>query len=191
MKTKELIFIKKALNDFGKRVILRSRINAKGKNIAKKLKKRIKQTPSEVQLSFLMPEYGIYYDKGVKGKNPMDLPKGAKQYGKQRGRRSPFKFGSGKSKGKGTLRGAIDKYVLRNKNFLTQTRDDKGQFIKRKSLVFLISRSIYLSGLKPSLFFTKPFESEFRKLPKKLSKAFALTIKNFLKVKYPIKNIIK
>ena len=37
-------------------------------------------------------------------------------------------------------------------------RNKKGEFIPRKSLTFLISRSIYLSGIATTNFFTNPFD---------------------------------
>ena len=40
--------------------------------------------------------------------------------------------------------------------------------------------SIYKKGIKPSLFFTKPFEQAFKKLPEELTEAFGLDIRNFL-----------
>jgi hypothetical protein len=44
----------------------------------------------------------------------------------------------------------------------------------RKTLKFLIARSIYMSGIKPSLFFTKPFEAAFKRLPDDLIEKFGL-----------------
>ena len=49
------------------------------------------------------------------------------------------------------------------------------------STAFLISRSIWNKGLKPSLFFTKPFEKAFKTLPDKILKAYGLDVEEFLK----------
>jgi alpha-beta hydrolase superfamily lysophospholipase len=43
-----------------------------------------------------------------------------------------------------------------------------GQFEKRKGLDFALARSIYYKGIKPSMFFTKPFEQAFKRLPSEL-----------------------
>jgi hypothetical protein len=59
-------------------------------------------------------------------------------------------------------------------------RDEKGRFINRKSLTFLIARSIYLDGIKPSLFFTTPFKKYYKDLPEDLEKAFALDVEEFI-----------
>ena len=45
---------------------------------------------------------------------------------------------------------------------------------------FLIARSIYRKGIKPSLFFTKPFEQGFKKLPDELINSFGLDVEDFL-----------
>ena len=44
-------------------------------------------------------------------------------------------------------------------------RDESGQFKKGnyKTLGFIIANRIYAQGIKPSLFFTKPYEAGFKK----------------------------
>lgn len=98
-------------------------------------------------LEFLMEDYGEYVDRGVKGKSPNSLPKGSKWYGIQKAPTSPFKFGAMKSRG---LRAAINKWTVQKG--INGIRDKKGRFIKRKSLQYLITRSIYLSGIKANFF---------------------------------------
>ena len=67
-------------------------------------------------------------------------------------------------------RGAIDQWVVQ-KPGLSNVRDDLGRFIPRKTMVFLISRSIYLAGLKPSYFFSDPFEFYTERLERELEDA--------------------
>ena len=67
------------------------------------------------------------------------------------------------------------------KNKGIKGRDKKGRFITTKSLTFLIARGIFNNGIKPSLFFTKPFENEYKKLSNDLVEAFGLDIDEFLK----------
>ena len=38
-------------------------------------------------------------------------------------------------------------------------RDKEGKFINRKSLNYLIARSIFNKGIRATMFFTKPFEA--------------------------------
>ena len=113
-----------------------------------------------------MAEYGIFQDKGVKGKSSSS-----------KAPNSPFRFGSGTGK-KGGLTEGINKWVQR-KRF--QFRDRKsGRFLSYKSTAFLISRSIYQKGIAPSMFFTKPFEKAFKGLSKDLLEPFKLDIENFM-----------
>jgi hypothetical protein len=41
-------------------------------------------------------------------------------------------------------------------------------------LAFLIARSVYRNGIKPSLFFTKPFEAAYKNLPQELIDKYGL-----------------
>jgi hypothetical protein len=61
-------------------------------------------------------------------------------------------------------------------------RDAGGKFKKGNynTIGFLISRSIFRKGIKPSLFFTKPFEQAFEKLPNELIEAYGLDVEEFL-----------
>ena len=127
-----------------------------------------------------MEDYGKFIDKGVKGSSPTDLPKGSKNYGKQQAPNSPYKFGAGTKSAGGGLRKNIDQWVVRKKVFKENVRDKKGKFIKRKGLVYMITRSIYLSGIKPSMFFTKPFQQAYKNLPKELQENFITDIEKII-----------
>ena len=48
------------------------------------------------------------------------------------------------------------------------------------SLAFRIQNTIYLKGIKPTEFYSKPFEKEFQKLPQELVEAYALDVEQFL-----------
>jgi hypothetical protein len=65
---------------------------------------------------------------------------------------------------------AFDKWLVR-KGIAPR---DKGKFASRKSLAFLIARSVYRNGIKPSLFFTKPFEAAYKNLPQELIDKYGL-----------------
>jgi hypothetical protein len=66
---------------------------------------------------------------------------------------------------------ALDKWIVRKG---IAPRNKKGQLISRQTLKFLIARSIFQHGIKPSLFFTKPFERAFNKLPSELVEKYGL-----------------
>lgn len=154
------------LDKFKKYVIQQSKSNLskQGRNVTSKLynsiKGEAKVMPNSFSLEFMMEEYGAYLDQGVKGKNSSSKAPD-----------SPFKFGSGKGK-KGGLTNGIEKWVKARR---FQFRDkETGKFLSYKSTTFLITRSIYSKGTKPTLFFTKPFEKAFDKLPESLVVKYGL-----------------
>ena len=161
-----------ALNYFGKYVVAKSRQNlvnddkSVSGSLYNSLEYNVDVQPSEFTLSFFMEDYGMFQDQGVKGKSSsFKAP------------RSPFQFGTGSGK-KGGLTQGIDKWV-RRKRF--QFRDRKsGRFLSYQSTAFLITRSIYHKGIKPSLFFTKPFQAAFKDLDKEILRAYEIDVTRFL-----------
>ena len=161
--------LSKALNAFGKYVIQQSRSNLtkEKKNSTSDLYNSLKYELTEENknflLEFLQEDYGDFVDQGVRGAGSSSNNK-----------TSPFKFGSGTGK-KGGLTKGIEKWIKQKP--IKQWKDKKtGKFLSYKSMTFLIARSIYNKGTKPSLFFTKPFYSAFKRLPVEIVKAFKLDI---------------
>jgi hypothetical protein len=165
--------VEKELKNFAKYVVTKARINLRGSDknssgkLAKSLDSDVKVSKNSFQLAFMMEDYGVFQDKGVRGKSSS-----------AKAPNSPFKFGSGTGK-KGGLSEGINKWVKR-KRF--QFRDKKsGRFLSYDSTAFLISRSIYQKGIAPSLFFTKPFEKAFKGLNKDLVEAYKLDVEALMK----------
>ena len=158
--------VQQELNRFAKYVIKQSRTNlTKGKkNSSKKLYNSLDYdlnvSPNSFSMSFLMEDYGIFQDKGVSGVK--------KKYN------TPFSY-----KDKMPPPSKMDKWIVRKG--LKGVRGKDGKFISRKSLQFMIARSIYNNGIKPSLFFTKPFEKAFKNLDKDIIKAYQLDVEELLK----------
>lgn len=155
----------------------RSNLTRLGKNSSKKLydsiSSEIKVMPNSIRFYFDMEEYGFYQDKGVKGKDPSKVSKNARIKGQQ-APNSPFKFGSGTHMG--TWASFVNKIDIwaRKKNI--RLRDEKGKFKKGnyKTISQIIAKNIYMRGIRPSLFFTKPFEQAFKNLPDELIQAYGL-----------------
>ena len=125
-------------------------------------------------IQFFMEDYGEFVDEGVKGANPNKLPKGSKWSGIQKAPTSPYRFGSGSGK-KGGLRAAINKWTVQKG--LKGVRDKKtGKFLPRKSMQYLITRSIFLSGLRATMFFSKTFNQGQKKYLDAFTDAFVLDI---------------
>lgn len=159
-----------ALNKFAKYVVsqskanlTRSKKNASG-NLRNSIGYDLKVNPNSFELEFIMAEYGMFVDEGVQGSKSSYLES----------RNSRFEY-SGRFKSIPTA--ALDKWVIRRG--IKGVRDEKGRFIKRDSLKYLIAKSIYEKGIRASLFFTKPFEKAFDNLPKELIDAYALDIDEF------------
>jgi hypothetical protein len=176
----ELKEVQQVLKRFKDYVIQQSKSNLTkgGKNVSKELYNSLKgEVITEDDYSivgFSMAEYGAYQDKGVKGKtSSLKAPN------------SPFKFGSGKGK-KGGLTKSILKWV-QVKGF--QFRDkESGKFMSYQQTGYLITRSIFHKGIKPSLFFTKPFEAGYKKyIDTDLMKAFGQDVDTM--IDYNLKDI--
>jgi hypothetical protein len=142
----------------------RTRLTKGRKNVSKglydSLKGYIKEMPNSILVEFEMDEYGVYQDKGVSGTQ--------KKYN------TPFSY---KSK-MPPIKPLADWAKARN----IRLRDEQGKYKKGNynTIGYLIARSIYRKGIKPSLFFTKPFEQAFEKLPNELVDKFGLDVEDFL-----------
>ena len=131
-----------------------------------KLSKSIKPEPVVVYpsgaLEFIikMENYGAFIDQGVSGVE--------KKYD------TPYSY---KSKGgKNGLKGMpppskLDKWIVRRKIAM---RDENGKFLPRKSIQFAIAVGVFKNGIKPSMFFTKPFQKHYKMLPELLAEAYGL-----------------
>ena len=166
--------IQKALDRFVKHVTSRAKANLTNgdRNVSKKLynsiKGEVKVMPNSIGVYFQMEEYGEFQDQGVKGKrSSLRAPK------------SPFKFGSGRGK-KGGLTEAIEKWVKARRFQFRDKRSKK--FMSYKSTAWLITKSIYAKGLKPTLFFTKPFQEAYKNLPDELAKEYGLEVTELFKM---------
>jgi len=157
---------KQSLEDFRKYVSSQARRNLTRlkKNDTKGLYKRLdgvlKVSPNSFQLSWDLG-YGNFQDKGVSGtEKKYDTPYSYKS------KMPPIKPLSEWAKRKGI-----------------RLRDEQGKFQKGnyKTIGFLIARSIFRKGIKPSLFFTKPFEQGFKNLPDQVIEAYGLDVEEFLK----------
>lgn len=128
-----------------------------------------KKMPNSISIYFDLGTYGAYVDQGVKGKDPSKVSPGSKIKGQQ-APNSPYKFND-----KAPPANALLSWIKR-KGIQPRFRDAKGKFQKGTQLGFarLVSLNIYHRGLKPSFFFTKPFEKAFKNLPEELADMYGL-----------------
>jgi hypothetical protein len=163
-----------ALNKFAKYVIQESKNNLSksNKNVSKELYNslgyNLNVSKNSFSLSILMEDYGVFQDKGVSGTE--------KKYN------TPFKYTN-----KRPPASAFSNWVVRKG--LKGTRDAKGRFVSRKGLMFAVANSIFKKGIKPSMFFTTPFEKAFKDLPEELILSFGLDLERF--IDFTIKDNLK
>ena len=159
--------MQRELNNFGKYVVQQSRSNLTKKkhNATKELYNSIgyfvDKTANGYKLSFEMEDYGMYQDRGVKGvKSNYTVNKG-----------TPFSYKpSSNLIGLEKATGTFAKFAQRMN---LQPRDKKGRFGTYKTMGYILANSIKNKGIKASMFFTKPFEQAFKRLPEELADALA------------------
>ena len=151
-------YLRDELNKFAKYVIQQSRSNlTKGKKNASKelynsLGYEVSESAKGTSLAFKMVDYGTYQDRGVSGTE--------KKYN------TPYSYTN-----KMPPRKAFDKWTIRKG---IAPRGKGGKFLSRETLKFLIAKSVFEKGIKASMFFTKPFQAAFKRLPDDLLEAYAI-----------------
>ena len=142
--------LERYLNSFGKYVVQQSRTNlTKGKkNVSKDLYNSISfkviTTAKGFSVQFYMDSYGTFVDKGVSG---TEVKRSFKDY-KGRTISSPYKYTTKQPPSR-----VLDKWIVKKG---IAPRDEKGRFMSRKSISFLIARSIKRKGIQGISFFQKP-----------------------------------
>jgi len=146
MKTEAL---ERYLNSFGKQVVNRAKGNLQkakggGTNLEKSLSFKVITSADGFSIQFYMDSYGTFVDKGVSGTNKK---RSFKDY-KGRTISSPYKYTSKQPPSR-----VLDKWIVKKG---IAPRDEKGRFMSRKSISFLIARSIKRKGIQGISFFQKP-----------------------------------
>ena len=160
------------LNNFGKYVVQQSRSNLTKKkhNATKELYNSIgyfvDKTAQGYKLSFQMEDYGMFQDRGVKGVKSNYIAN----------KNTPFSYKQNSNLiGLEYHTGVFSKFA---KRMGMQPRNKKGQFGSYESMGYILARSIKNKGIKASMFFTKPFEQAFKRLPEDLAETLAKDITN-------------
>ena len=146
MKTEAL---ERYLNSFGKQVVNRAKGNLQkakggGTNLEKSLSFKVITSAEGFSVQFYMDSYGTFVDKGVSGTK---VKRSFKDY-KGRTISSPYKYTTKQPPSR-----VLDKWIVKKG---IAPRDEKGRFMSRKSISFLIARSIKRKGIQGISFFQKP-----------------------------------
>tara|TARA_B100000073_G_scaffold245677_1_gene206178 strand:- start:911 stop:1459 length:549 start_codon:yes stop_codon:yes gene_type:complete len=172
MNNEKLKYFKEGLNRFGKAVVFGSlkelKKQKKGSgNLARSLMYKPRVYQNSLSLEFIMNDYGLFQDKGIKGvggvrkmTSTFNRRNNKGKMWKQKGKNSPFSF---------------------KKDNKPSVKHFKDWASKRGLNPFAIRESVFRQGIAPSLFFTKPFEAAFKNLPDNLAEDFALDLENFIK----------
>jgi hypothetical protein len=154
----------KALEKFRDLVVAEAKAELQrlGKDSSGKLrnsiKGEVKEMPNSIGVYFEMEPYGNFQDKGVSGvKQKFD---------------TPYSY-----KTKMPPPSAFDKWIVRKG---IAPRSATGKFQSRKGLQFAIAKSVFKYGIRPSLFFTKPFEAAYKTLPDTLIDKYGLDAEQLL-----------
>ena len=141
--------IERYLNSFGKQVVNRAKGNlqkAKGGGTALEgsIRFEVVTDADGFSVQFFMSDYGTYVDKGVSG------TKVKQKYKDYLGKviSSPYKYTTKQPPSR-----VLDKWVVKKG---IAPRDKKGRFLTRKTLTYLIARSIKRKVNKSLSFFQKP-----------------------------------
>ena len=165
--------LERYLKSFGKQVVKQAQGNLSkaGKKgaLSNSIDFFVIRKGGTLTVRFKMAAYGVFVDKGVSG------TKVKRSYLDRDGKTksSPFKYTN-----KQPPSGIIDKWVVRKG---IAPRDEKGRFMPRKSISFLIARSIKSKGIQGISFFQKPMMLGMKTFSKKFGKAIAEDILNNIK----------
>ena len=158
--------IERYLNSFGKQVVNRSKGNlqkaGKGGKLEESIRFEVITSEDGFTVQFFMSSYGQYVDKGVSG---TQKKRTFKDY-KSKVIKSPFSYKNTKGHSQPPSK-ALDSWAVKKG---IAPRDAKGRFIKRKTLTFLIARSIGRNGIQGISFFQKPLGLGLKQFGKELLK---------------------
>ena len=144
--------IERYLESFGKQVVNRSKGNlqksGKGGKLEDSIKFKVVVTPDGFTVQFYMSSYGQFVDKGVSG---TQTKRTFKDY-KGKVIKTPYSYKNSKGHSQPPSK-ALDKWVVRKG---IAPRDASGKFMSRKSITFLIARSVGRKGIQGISFFQKP-----------------------------------
>ena len=186
----------KALQRFARHVVSQARANLTrgGKratgSLYDSIGSKLNVSKRSFSLSFVMEEYGMFIDRGVRGSDPSLADSYEWVYSKKE-----KKMVRGSIKKKGVQKAPLSPHSFKSKmpplKYILpwvklkkiRLRDEKGKFKKGsyKSIAFMVQRSVFAQGIKPTMFFTKPFAKAFKNLPEELIESFGLDVGDFLK----------
>jgi len=182
----ELNELNKIFDDFGRYMVKQSRANLTRAKMGegplyKSINYKINDKKKDaIEWSFYMEDYGPYQDQGVRGADPslVDNPK-TNYSGVQKAPNSPFSYSSKKPPMEPLRSWAKSKNIRFRQGKLVDGKwKSTGKFAKGgyDTIAFWLQKRIFAQGLKPSYFYTKPFDRAWENLPDKIFDSFKIEI---------------
>jgi len=166
--------LERYLDSVGKQVVNRAKGNLQkkkggGTKLENSIKFKVVPDKKGFIIQFIMSPYGKFVDKGVSG------TKKGRKYKDSKGQivSSPYRF-----RGKQPPSRVLDKWIVRKG---IAPRDKQGRFLSRKSISFLIARSIKIKGKQGISFFQKPFGLAMKTFGQGVAQAMAQDVADNIK----------
>tara|TARA_Y100000401_G_scaffold42686_1_gene32522 strand:- start:57 stop:578 length:522 start_codon:yes stop_codon:yes gene_type:complete len=164
------------LKSVGRKIVRQAKNNLKkgdkvvSGSLLGSIKYKVLKTAEGFTIQFTMADHGKFMDKGVSGTNKRRYFKDINNTRRQ----SPFRY-----KNLQPPASALDKWIVRRG---IAPRDEKGRFMSRKSLQYLIARKIKSLGIQGISFFTTPVRLALKDMPRELALAFKEDFKDNIAV---------
>ena len=164
------------LKSVGRKIVRNAKTNLKqgdkvvSGSLLNSIKFKVVETNKGFEVRFTMDGHGQFVDKGVSGKNKRQYYKDINNTRRQ----SPFRY-----KNLQPPASALDKWIVRRG---IAPRDEKGRFMSRKSLQYLIARKIKSLGIQGISFFTTPVRLALKDMPRELALAYKEDFKDNIAV---------
>lgn len=162
-----------AFRKFAQRVQQQTRSNISKKDLKASgtlrndVKFYTKRNKNSIELIYERPKYADFQDQGVSGV--------------QKKFNTPFSYKpSSNLVGAEYHKGMFAKWA-RQKGIKPRNKKT-GKFMSFKAFGFIVANKIKIQGIKPKLFFSKPFRKQTKTLPKPIEDAFASDVDRFLKI---------
>tara|TARA_R100001443_G_C3325812_1_gene171214 strand:+ start:408 stop:941 length:534 start_codon:yes stop_codon:yes gene_type:complete len=136
------------------------------KRLANSIKGYVKESKNSIQISFTMDLYGAFQDQGVRGAGGV--------------RATTSKFNRRNNKGKMWKQNAPNSEFSFKKGTKPSVKHFEKWSKKRGLSPFAVRESVWRQGIKPTLFFTKPFEKYFNQLPPELLEKYGLEMQTLI-----------
>lgn len=138
--------------------LTRRKITAQGQ-LYRSLKSNVEVFKNSIAIEILMEHYGKYVDQGVSGT--------------ERRFDTPFSY-----RDKMPPASVFNSWIVKRG---IAPRNERGEFLSRRSLQFAIAKTVYKRGIRPTRFYTDAIESAMKRIPDQIAEAYALDLEFFIK----------